>query len=818
MFTQKSSLMLLWLLAALVWGITACGGQEAAPPQVATPTTPAESAPSPAKTADTPTLPPPIKAETPVAAVKTNEAATVAQVAQLLNLSKLDLPDQSKLMGQAEIGWLNYETTQDVKTVADFYRSLLTGQGWQEVSGQGYMDDTLATIYFTKDGFAVSLSASQSGTGSVSVTVMHHGNIDPTTLPQMADAEGVIPAPNTLIYFSPTAVADVAEFTRQELAAQGWQEYVRPNIASANNADSQALSFKQNGLDLSAYITTAPAQDGKTSVQYNLTLLPLDLPTPAEATALELEKSEPYLSFTTPVKPEDVVAFYRQEMTGLGWKELADSTIAAEQASLVFANEPEELVLALAAKLEDGQTTVVLGSLEAVALATQPTPEPVESPTTETTIAESPSSGGDMPNLPTPDDAQNLEYDSDSAQITYTSPSDIAALVKFYREALPPLGWQENEIEGIVTDIFGYLSFSKGEANLTINLTGDVINEGTTVTLDVSDLAPPQEIAATSEPAESVPPADGPTYTIKDWPVPPEAEKVKLSGDKLSYVVAWKLPAIAEFYRPTFEMMGLGTSCIDKADEYTSVSCSSSDGTLSLNFFAFEGFDDQSEVEIEFTNAAMPSSDSGGTEAGGESGDSGQLTAEDMDGLPVPDNHTSLSSEGSPYNRILIFSSPSDVDTLSAFYQTELVALGWELQEVTGSGQAATLAFTGPDGELTVDIKSSGDETETTLKTRNPAAAAKAGILPPAGQARLYMVNFSSEELTVTINNQEVKVKAEAGLESPDDSPNMDLPPGSYKVTIKAGGNIATAQVEVGADQVWALLLGPDGGEPLQMY
>jgi hypothetical protein len=324
----KSSWLLL-LMVTLFLALGACGGQpESAAPPAAT-TAPAESVETaPTKTENTPTPTPteaqaaPTDAPQPAAAVK---PATVYQVAQLLDLRQLALPEKVEAPSQTEVGMLSYQAPLAVKEVVDFYRSQLTGQDWQEVSGQGYVDDATATVYFTKEGFTASLSASQMGDETASVTVMHHGNVDPATLPQTGDAEGVIAMPNTLIYFSPTPVSDVAEFTRKELAAQGWQEYTRPNTASANNPDSQTLTFVQNGLELGAYITAAPAQDGKTSVQYSLTLLPLDLPTPAEATALQLDTSQPYLSFRTPAKPAEVVEFYRQAMADLGWVEVADS-------------------------------------------------------------------------------------------------------------------------------------------------------------------------------------------------------------------------------------------------------------------------------------------------------------------------------------------------------------------------------------------------------------------------------------------------------------------------------------------------------------
>jgi hypothetical protein len=127
------------------------------------------------------------------------------------------------------------------------------------------------------------------------------------------------------------------------------------------------------------------------------------------------------------------------------------------------------------------------------------------------------------------------------------------------------------------------------------------------------------------------------------------------------------------------------------------------------------------------------------------------------------------------------------------------------------------LRFSGPDGELVVTLQSGG-ETEVVLTLKNRAAAEEAGILPPAGQARVYLINFTESELTVTINDQVVTVAAEAGMESPDDAPYLDLPPGTYDVTTEVGGSSVTDEVTIGPDESWGLLLDEEGALPLQVY
>lgn len=799
--TRKKLKWLVLISLTLVWVLTACGGQEdsaASPAAEESPQVQADSKPTAA-----PTQAGQAASDAPQAATEVQAATTVQQAAQLIDLRSLPLPDDAQPMGQVEAGYLNYQVPGQVATVVDFYRSLLADEGWQENSEQGYADETNAALYFTKEGFNLSLSASQTGEGNIMVTLINLGNIDLRALPQMANAETGFYAPNTLIYFSPTGAPAVADFTRTELAAQGWLEYTRPGTASASNADQQILAFIQNGLELTAFISVAPAQDNKTSVQYSLLMLPLDLPVDPQAASLEFDKTEPYLSYRTPTALESLVEVYREQMAGLGWNELPESgTVSPQEAALVFASDEQQLALILNLSVSDGQTVATLQPFA----ADTPLASTEAAPETDVQIS------GDMPNVPLPDDAQSVNYDPDLAEITFTSASDVAALVEFYRQALSAQGWQADEDFAVVSDTFASIDFSQGDDTLTLTLFD--LSGSTEASLDLSGAASLAGSAAPAGTGSMSPPANAPTYTINDWPVPPEAFNVNLSGDTLSYKIPKSLAEVAEFYRPTFEMMELGTDCLDKAAEYTSMSCGLSNGDFSLNFFAYESGDNQTEVEINFVNYAFPSDESSSS-----GGDSGELSAVDQDGLPLPSNYTNFLSEDSQFSRRLTFTSPSDAQTLLEFYQAELANLGWQQAgDVATTGEVSTLAFEGSDGNLTLTIKPAGSETEVTLVSKNPTAAAEAGILPPAGQARLYLVNFSSDPLTVLINDQTINLEAEAGMDSPDTAGKLDLRPNTYKITIKAGSSSVTDEITLGPDETWSLLLDASGVAPLQMY
>ena len=70
----------------------------------------------------------------------------------------------------------------------------------------------------------------------------------------------------------------------------------------------------------------------------------------------------------------------------------------------------------------------------------------------------------------------------------------------------------------------------------------------------------------------------------------------------------------------------------------------------------------------------------------------------------------------------------------------------------------------------------------------------------------------------ITINKQTIKVAAGAGTKAPD-GPMLDLPPGKYKIFDQAAGQAAqNDEVEVGADEIWGLMIGPGGVLPLQVY
>src|SRR5665213_3515692 len=196
------------------------------------------------------------------------------------------------------------------------------------------------------------------------------------------------------------------------------------------------------------------------------------------------------------------------------------------------------------------------------------------------------------------------------------------------------------------------------------------------------------------------------------------------------------------------------------------------------------------------------------------------LVLEESGGLPVPKRHTMSEGAKSTFRRELSARVPLALSDVLGFYRRELGKINWK-EEAAGAVVAAdhvNLAFTSPDGPALLKLGRKDGKTTVNLAVRDPGAAAKAGVMPKAGQAKLLISNMSDVDAMLIINKHTFKTGAGAGTKAPD-GPMLDLAPGKYKVSSKLAGMPAhDDEIEVFADQTWGLLIGPGGVLPLQVY
>ena len=324
--------------------------------------------------------------------------------------------------------------------------------------------------------------------------------------------------------------------------------------------------------------------------------------------------------------------------------------------------------------------------------------------------------------------------------------------------------------------------------------------------------APKAETPDANAPAESLAAMEGATASI---PVPAIAENVKFDGAEgsLSFDSASSIKSVVAFYRTAMKPLGWQAepSGIDKPNMVV-LDFTKERQEIELTIMRpidkteVDGTGNGLVVEVE-KSAAAPAAT---TE---------DLEVEETGGLPVPKNRTSSETDTTPLRRALTAETPLDLKSVLGFYRQELGKRGWK-EEATGAAVAdanATLNFTSPDGPAVLKLERKDDATAISLVVSNQAKAAQSGMMAKPGKVKAMFGNLLSAPVTFTINKQTVKVAPGVGANGPG-GPTLELPPGKYKVSMKAGQLTVSEDVEVGADEIWGFMAGPGGLMPMQIH
>lgn len=156
---------------------------------------------------------------------------------------------------------------------------------------------------------------------------------------------------------------------------------------------------------------------------------------------------------------------------------------------------------------------------------------------------------------------------------------------------------------------------------------------------------------------------------------------------------------------------------------------------------------------------------------------------------------------------------PAELSEVLAFYRRELGQRGWHEKpdDAVIAADRVQLAFASPKGPATLKLGRAKGETTINLAQRNPEAAARADVLPTAGQARLIFGYLVKDVASLVINDQTIKI---AGGENHPQV--LDLPPGTYSCALLVSGlRMRTDTITVAAGEAWSL---SDDKEPSQVY
>jgi hypothetical protein len=202
----------------------------------------------------------------------------------------------------------------------------------------------------------------------------------------------------------------------------------------------------------------------------------------------------------------------------------------------------------------------------------------------------------------------------------------------------------------------------------------------------------------------------------------------------------------------------------------------------------------------------------------------GPLEAEPGSALPLPKGFTSstledhVGADETPFRLELNTSVPAGLNSVLAFYRAELGKRGWTAasEHAVIKPDQVLLAFSSPDGPAVLKLGRSNGRTTINLGQKIPAAAVKAGVMPPPGQAILSFINAGRSDATFTINEQTFRIAAGSGV-LPDASPMIDLPPGKYRYSLQlANGPVQNNEIELTADDNTGMTIGASGQVTLQ--
>jgi len=407
-------------------------------------------------------------------AIKT--PATVEQAARILDLSTFPLMAGAKPLESRQVANLSYAATGDVKTVFEFNRKALLAQGWKELPKSSVTDQS-ASAMFSHSGFVVSLSVSPIGEpGGLMVMLQNQGNVKPGQLPVPPGAKPVYVGDSTAMYATEAAVPATADACRNLLLAQGWVPY--------GDAGDSAF-FKQNAILATATVSSAPAQGGKSMIQYSTQQISADIPAPPGVEDLRYVDQPPELTFQTAANQQDaIVDFYRKTLATPGWKSTLDHTVDVDdKPTMIFRNPAKEMLTLAVSGVLHGKLLFSIRFQSAAEIAELDRRIKEEAPklraAAEAKAAKEAAELAERNKVPKvavtlPADAKEVKQTKDEIKFA-VGKGKAKAAVEFFRTQFRDAGWKENFAS--MAGMSGAVSFSKGDGqSVTLTYTDTPIS------------------------------------------------------------------------------------------------------------------------------------------------------------------------------------------------------------------------------------------------------------------------------------------------------------------------------------------------------
>jgi hypothetical protein len=679
----------------------------------------------------------------------------------------------------------------------------------------------------------------------------HAQGFDVTSVPKPDGAEIAADretSRSSVTYVYPSSMPSTIDATEKALGAGGWMRYRTPD---QDNPRSN-LRFKngRTGIYVSFTMSAGKADASRIYYSHNNSI-PANVPFPADATDIVYDENRPYLRCLTGMSVDAAVEFFTSGLAGEGWLPLAPAAIASRwpNARVVEATDGGKRLyfnregrdrnnppITLTLQRIGGDKTIV-----DIRIASFGLPQ-------ELALYK------EFAGLPAPERTKTVgstgSADSPRRESHALVIAELPVVLAFCRREMTLRGWSEQAPGASLSDTAARLTFTKPDETAVLELGQRYDLTTAKLNAQISQAAmaarerakkeadakwmrdavsQAQELVAASEakrraqvaeaaaaPVEGIRPLANSPAPI---PLPENADGVKFEGNdgKLDFTSPSTPKSVATFYREALKPLGWKEErgVINGPTMY-SMDFRKDGQKLDMTVMLFGG---KAKVSASGTGLQVPADPTRETE---------RLEADEASGFPVPKRYT-MSSQGqtgpsgskTAFRRDVNAQVPSDVGSVLAFYRRELAKREWkELPDgAVMKPDDVRIAFATPEGPAWLKLGRSGKETTINIALKNATEAAKAGILPPSGKAKVILGNLSDREASVTIDNRTIKVPPGIGAGKTPDGPSLELKPGKYRYVRRAGGKAGdSGDLVVGADDTWGLLIGPGGILPMQVY
>ncbi len=379
-----------------------------------------------------------------------------------INLRKLPTFEGGELTGQSAAN-ATYKVKGEVKPVYEFHKKQFLALGWKETA-EAMVTEQSASGAFTGAGYTISLMVYSAGTpGSVDVMLHNHGNVVLAKLPLPHGTKPVDVGPISAMHVTEASVADTTAAVRKLLIDAGFEPH-------GNEGDS--WHYKQGLNRISVMISSAPAQGGKTMINYGSELMSGDLPTLPDAKDVRYVDAQQKVTFDIAADKDAVFADYKQVLGRTGWKPNRDEPYRIDDKDeMVFRNGDGVIFLEVRRGSADGsQVALSSTTLTEIDEASKRVKDRLaaEKKAREAEAAKHPASAKPKVTVAVPAGVTGVEETGSGLKIMVGN-GKAKGVAETWRKQFGDSGWKEAAVS--LDAMAGMISLAKDGASLTITYT-----------------------------------------------------------------------------------------------------------------------------------------------------------------------------------------------------------------------------------------------------------------------------------------------------------------------------------------------------------